>query len=91
MDKVFTTSIQTREGSIYQDKVASLIAPGEIGYLGILANHAPLVTSLVPGNIILKEPSGKVTVFKNTGKGFLEVVKNSVLILLDSAEPIHPS
>ncbi len=91
MDKSFTATILTREGAVYKGDITSLVAPGEVGYLGILANHAPLVTSLVPGNIILKKDPANTVIFKNTGKGFLEVVKNNVLILLDSVETSHSS
>ncbi len=85
MANLFNITILTREGTVYRGRTASLVAPGEIGYLGVLANHAPLMTSLVPGKITLKDDSGKITTFKSTGKGFLEVLKNETLILLDTA------
>ena len=89
MDKLFNTTILTKEGPVFQGEVASLVAPGEIGYLGVLANHAPLATSLVPGKVILRDSAGKITAFKSAGNGFLEVLKNEVLVLLDSVEPRH--
>lgn len=66
--------------------VSSLIAPGEIGYLGILANHAPLVTTLVAGKISIKDDAGKTTVLHSKGGGLLEVLKNKAILLLDSVE-----
>jgi len=89
MAKIFHTTILTRSGTVYEGEVASLVAPGEIGYLGVLADHAPLVTSLVPGKVTLRDASDKTTAFNSTGNGFLEVLKNNVLILLDTVEPLH--
>lgn len=86
MANLFNINILTREKTIYSGPTSSLVAPGELGYLGILSNHAPLVTTLVPGNIILKELSGQVVTFKSKGKGFLHVLKNDVTVLLDSLE-----
>ena len=84
----FNVNISTRDASIYEGRVVSLVAPGEMGYLGVLANHAPLITTLVPGKIVLRNESGAKTIFRSKGNGFLDVVKNNVTILLDSAEPL---
>lgn len=85
MAKVFHATILTREGIVYQGSPTSLVAPGEAGYLGILADHRSLATALVPGKITIKDPEGKITTFKSPGNGFLEVSKNEVTILLDEA------
>jgi len=84
----FNVNISTRDASIYEGRVVSLVAPGEMGYLGVLANHAPLITTLVPGKIALRNESGTKTIFRSKGNGFLDVLKNNVTILLDSAEPL---
>ncbi len=86
MAGIFNINILTREKAVYSGPVSSLIAPGELGYLGILSNHAPLMTTLAPGNIILKEPSGHAVTFKSKEKGYLHVLKNDVTVLLDSIE-----
>ena len=59
------------------------MAPGALGYLGILTDHAPLVTTLVPGNVVVRDSSGATTIFRSTGGGLLEVRKNKVVLLLD--------
>ncbi len=84
MEKLFQVSIVTPEKAVYDGKVSSLIAPGELGYLGVLANHAPLITNLVPGKISLRDSSEKLTTIDSKGKGFLEVLNNKVTLLLDS-------
>lgn len=86
MDKSFHVSIVTPDKTIFEGRAQSLIAPAELGYLGVLANHAPLITNLSPGKIILKEKSAETIIFHSSGNGILEVLKNNVSILADSIE-----
>lgn len=84
MAKNYRLVIVTPGKIIYDGEVTSIIAPGELGYLGVLADHAPLITSLKHGNLEVTDSSGA----KNTmmiSDGFLEVVKNTVTILADLA------
>jgi len=83
MTKLFKVNIITPEKTVYAGEVISLIAPGELGYLGILANHAPLITNLVAGKIILKDNTGNPTTINSPGKGFLEVRENNANLILD--------
>lgn len=80
----FNVHIVTPAKEIFSGDVSSLVVPGEGGYLGVLANHAALVANLVPGEITLKDTSGKPVTFSSKGKGFLEVLKNKATLLLDS-------
>ena len=82
MGKTFHLNILTSEKNIYAGSATSLTAPGEAGYLGVLADHAPLVTTLLAGKIFFKDQSGKQTVLESQGKGFLEVFKNEVTVIL---------
>lgn len=47
--------IVTAERLVYSDEVDEIIAPGVQGQLGILPNHASLMTMLEPGGLILKK------------------------------------
>ncbi|MFA6079473.1 MAG: F0F1 ATP synthase subunit epsilon [Candidatus Omnitrophota bacterium] len=85
MDHLFHINILTLDKTVYEGTISSLQAPGEAGYLGVLANHIPLVTTLVPGNITIKDDRGEEKVFHSKGKGFLEVIRNDATILLDSS------
>jgi F-type H+-transporting ATPase subunit epsilon len=82
---MFRLSIVTTEKIIYEDSVGSIIAPGSVGYLGILSNHAPIITSLKPGILTVKDSAGKEIRFSVTG-GFLENSANKCTILADAAE-----
>ena len=76
--------IITAEKLVYSDEVSSVVAPGSAGQLGILPNHAPLLTSLKPGELkVLKE--GEESNIAVSG-GFLEGLQNVVTILADTAE-----
>ena len=85
MEKTFHLNILTPERILYDGAAVSLTAPGEAGYLGVLANHAPLVTTLVAGKIVFKDPTGQQTVLESGGKGFLEIFKNEATVLLRHA------
>lgn len=84
MAPAFTVNISTFDRTVYKGEAVSLIAPGECGYIGILAHHAPLITPLKTGDIKIRETGGGVVSFKTSGTGFLEVLKNNVTLLLDS-------
>ncbi len=82
MSMEFDLKVVTPDGVVFQGKTISLVAPGTLGYLGILKNHAPLVTSLEKGNLTRKDESGTVHTMKIEG-GFLEVRNNRALVLTD--------
>ncbi|MGQ9706617.1 MAG: F0F1 ATP synthase subunit epsilon [bacterium] len=65
---------------IHRD-VESIIAPGIDGYLGVLAGHAPLITSLKEGRLTIRF-EGQVRTFM-IGPGYLEVTRKQVIILTE--------
>jgi len=76
--------IVTPEKIIYSDDVQAIVAPGIEGDLGILPNHAPLITTLRPGALMIRE-NGEELHLAIFG-GFLEVRPHRVRILADAAE-----
>ncbi len=85
---MYHLSIVTPEKIFYEDEVTSLIAPGSEGYLGVLTDHAPLITALVPGKLTVKDQKNQ-ELFFSVGGGFMEVLKNQVTILAHSIEFIN--
>lgn len=85
MAETFHLSLLTPEKSFLEAEVTSIIAPGSEGYLGVLANHAPLITALVPGKLTIKSDAGE-SIYAISG-GFLEVSDNKATILADALEP----
>ena len=80
----FHLAIMTQELTIFEGLVESLVAPAELGYLGVLAHHAPLVTTLVPGKITFRTGPGETTSFDSKSRGFLEVSKDNAILILDA-------
>ena len=76
--------IITAERQVFGDDVELVVAPGVDGQLGILPHHAPLMTMLQPGEILIRK-DGEDTFLVVTG-GFLEVIGNKVTILADACE-----
>ena len=48
---LFHLTILSSQRKIFEGDIQSLVAPGEIGYFGVLANHAPFISGLIPGMI----------------------------------------
>ena len=82
---MYLLTIVTPEKIFYENEVVSLIAPGSEGYLGVLTDHVPLITALVPGKLTIKDQKDQERIFA-IGGGFLEVFKNHVTVLAHSIE-----
>jgi F-type H+-transporting ATPase subunit epsilon len=83
----FDVSIVTQEKVFLDAEVTALQIPGGAGYLGVLANHAPLLTTIVEGTLSLTLPDKSVRRFAVDG-GFMEVADNQATILPDSIEEL---
>ena len=76
--------IITAERHVFADDVNAVVAPGIEGQLGILPHHAPLMTILQPGELLIRKDNEE-TYMALTG-GFLEVRPDKVVILADTCE-----
>jgi len=83
----FNLKIFTPLAKVFDEEVVSLVAPGELGHLGILAHHAPLITSLAPGQLKVTASSGKEFRYQLEG-GILKVENNRAVLLAETVEPI---
>ena len=79
--------IASIEKKVFEQEVDSLILPTEEGETGILYNHIPLITTLEPGELHIKQQD-KTTTLAISG-GFAEVNNNKVTVLADLAERIE--
>ena len=80
MAKTIALRVLTDEGLALQEEAVSVRAPGEVGYLGILYNHAPLVTTLKPGTLTWRTPGGEPHE-RLIGDGLMEIARNRLTIL----------
>ena len=75
--------IITPEGTVYSDDVEMVTLPGIVGEMGVLPQHVPLMTQMVPGEITVHK-NGRDT-FIATGEGLIEVEARRVSVLTDLA------
>ncbi|MGH8031545.1 MAG: F0F1 ATP synthase subunit epsilon [Luteimonas sp.] len=76
--------IVSAEAEIFSGEAQLVVATGEIGELGIAPRHAPLITRLRPGKVVVTRPGGETLDFAISG-GILEVQPQLVTILADTA------
>ncbi|MGY1408217.1 MULTISPECIES: F0F1 ATP synthase subunit epsilon [unclassified Luteimonas] len=76
--------IVSAEAEIFQGEATLVVATGEMGELGIAPRHAPLITRLKPGKVVVTQADGTQLDFA-IGGGILEVQPQVVTILADTA------
>ncbi|MEW5874744.1 MAG: F0F1 ATP synthase subunit epsilon [Candidatus Zixiibacteriota bacterium] len=81
----YQLTIVTPEETIFEKTVESIVVPGAKGYLGVMANHAPLITPIRPGKLTIHMPPDTELLLAISG-GFLEVAHNKATILADACE-----
>jgi F-type H+-transporting ATPase subunit epsilon len=77
--------IVTPAGTVYSDDVEMVTLPGVAGQMGVLPRHVPLITYMVPGEMIVRKDGRDL--FIATGEGLVEVTGRRVAILTDLAIP----
>lgn len=83
--KIIKFEIVTPERTVLKEEILQVTVPTRQGEITVLANHIPLVASLQPGVIELVKNGGEKEVMSVSG-GFIEVLKDKVVILADTAE-----
>ena|SRR6185369_17038346 len=73
---------------IYSGKAESVSVPGTKGPFQVLFNHAPIISSLDIGAIKILDENHHETIYATDG-GFVEVLKNHVSIIVETAEEAH--
>lgn len=76
--------IVSAEGEIFSGEAAMVFAPAIMGEIGIAPRHAPLLTTLKPGEVRVQVPSGEEQFFYVSG-GALEIQPHVVTVLADTA------
>ena len=80
----FKLELVTAERLVYSDDVSMVIAWGAEGQLSILPHHAPLITMLRPGELIIQKDDEES--YLAVSGGFLEARPEKVVILADACE-----
>src|SRR6266700_755783 len=75
--------IVTPDAKVFSEDVEMVTLPGVEGEMGIYPQHVPLLTQIVPGEIIARK--GGQDYFLAIGEGFVEITGDHVAILADMA------
>ena len=84
MASTIRCDIVSAEAEIFHGEAEMVVATGELGELGIAPRHAPLITRLKPGKVVVTLPGGEKLDFAISG-GLLEVQPQVVTVLADTA------
>ena len=80
----FPVEVLTPEGEVFSDEVEMVSTRTSVGSIGVLANHAPLMAILDPTELKLYKSDNDVVSFAQ-GEGYLQVVDNRALVLVEEA------
>ena len=83
--KTIQFEIVTPEKSVLKDSITQVTLPTEAGEITVMPDHIPLVSNLRPGVIAAKNKDNQDIVMSVSG-GFIEVIKDKIIILADTAE-----
>lgn len=83
--KIIQFEIVTPEKVVLKEKIHQVTVPTVEGEITVLPKHTPLVAILKPGIIEYKKEDGKIEISAVSG-GFIEVLRNKIVILADTAE-----
>ncbi len=82
----FRVEVLTPEGGVFDDEVEQVSTRTQVGSLGILARHQPLLGLLEPTELRLYRTESDVVRFAQ-GEGYVQVGPERVLILVEEATP----
>ena len=83
----FTAEVLTPEGEVFNGEVEMVSTRTEVGSLGILGNHQPLLGMLAPTALRLYQSETDIVTFAQ-GEGYVQVADNHVLVLVEDAIPV---
>ena len=80
----FRAEVLTPDGKVFDEEVEMVSTRTSVGSIGVLANHAPLMAILDPTELRLYRSEGDVVRYAQ-GEGYLQVVDNTALVLVEEA------
>jgi F-type H+-transporting ATPase subunit epsilon len=80
----FRVEVLTPEGQVFADDVEMVSTRTTVGSIGVLANHSPLMAILEPTELRLYRSESEIVRFAQ-GEGYLQMVDNSALVLVEEA------
>jgi len=87
MADTLTLRLLTPQRELFDEPIAEVTAEGTLGQFGVLPDHVAFLTSLEPGGLSFRRPSGGEQLLAVKG-GYAEVRDNVMTVLADDALPI---
>lgn len=82
----FHVKVVTPDGEVWSGDAVSVVVPGLDGYFGVWAGHMPLLAGMDTGSLMIKTPGEHIISLVAVNGGFVEVNKDGVTVLAESAE-----
>lgn len=82
----FRVEVLTPEGSVFDEEVEMVSTRTEVGSIGILARHQPLLGTLEPAELRLYRSDSDIVTYAQ-GEGYVQVSDDGVLVLVEEAHP----
>ncbi len=80
----FQVEILTPEGEVFNEEVEMVSTRTEIGQIGVMANHTPLLSWLAPTELRIYRSETEIVTFAQ-GEGYIQVGENRALVLVEEA------
>jgi F-type H+-transporting ATPase subunit epsilon len=77
--------IITPDRKVYEGEIKSVRVPGKKGSFQVLKDHAPIISTLEAGSVIIVDQTNAETVFEING-GVIEVRANKIILLAESVK-----
>lgn len=81
----FAVKVVTPDGEAWSGQATSVVVPGLDGYFGVWKDHMPLIAAMDVGALWIKTPAEHVLTLLAVDGGFVEVNREGVTILAESA------
>jgi F-type H+-transporting ATPase subunit epsilon len=84
MAESFKFELVSPEKLLLSEAVSEVVLPGSEGEMTVMANHAPVMTTIRPGVLTVKSASGQTDRFVVFG-GFADILPSGCTVLAESA------
>jgi F-type H+-transporting ATPase subunit epsilon len=85
MANEFAVRVVTPDGEAWSGRATSVVVPGLDGYFGVWKDHMPMIAAMDVGALWIKTPSEHVLTLLAVDGGFVEVNREGVTVLAESA------
>lgn len=82
----YDLKVVTPDGEVWSGQTTSCVIPGLDGYFGVWKGHAPLISGLEQGTLMIEHPEEHRIQFIAVGGGFVEINADGVTVLAETAE-----